>query len=415
MQRKPINPLSFLNKMISGMDEQETIICRTMKMLELEPECCNQMSGELKTFILFLRATPMYIRACKQNRVPKQYIRFFNHSLSEFYKNNYIDKNHHITLYEYATTVMGFNDIISIDSYMTFTEIGNKPELLEKIHAAFVRFNEQGGNDLYYHKLNQHVMMLCLYVSQPHYRLYSFSNADHFNDTTIKHEKIYEIQSLEPERKQFVFAGSKHLGYRLWHYDVFANNEAPVPVMTFIDPEKAGLPAGNPLPVYIQVHALNRMDERLDIYDKLYRNLILCITMRSPEFVCTPKGDTLLAVTNVEGIRVGYFPFVVVNNELLIRSFIPLSSPVTPEGALLFRQLKLKITDSTYLHMDKLSFYTQTDFEHYPELKTALQAAGMDALCNLNSSLNALKSDNISLRHFFGPKTKEQPTETGLK
>lgn len=388
---------------------------RMMQMLGLETSCFDQLNLKLKVVMMFLRMTPVHVRASKTCRVPKPYIRFFNHSLSEFFKNNYIDTTKLITLNEYACTVQSINQLFCTGGQYKNIFEGNKPELIERIRTAFGDFNEQGGDENYYNRLNQHVMLLCLYVSQPHYRVYHFNSISYTNPQTLKLENVYEIESVEPERKVFQLAGERHVGYRVRYYDPFENSEAPSSILAEFDPNPCELqPHSNAatgktpkkdyskwLPVYIQVHALNRMAQRLDIYDNMYRNLIISTSMSSPIVVRSPKGQRLLVANTLEEVRVGYFPFSVIGGEILIHSFLPLSSPDTPEGANLLRRLHLKKTDCSYLNMDKLSFYTKTNFDNYPDLKAALHEAGMAPLLTLDETAGLLKTENISLNHFF--------------
>jgi len=51
---------------------------------------------------------------------------------------------------------------------------------------------------------------------------------------------------------------------------------------------------------------------------------------------------------------------------------LPLASGNTPEGQKLYQLMALSKEEITYLGMDKLSFYSDVDFEQIPLLKQAL-------------------------------------------
>ena len=102
---------------------------------------------------------------------------------------------------------------------------------------------------------------------------------------------------------------------------------------------------------------------------------------------------------------IGYFPFIVIDDKLILLTFLPLSSPNVPEGKLLHQEINLEKQDLSFLNMDKLSFYRQTDFEAIPQLKMALQKSGIWHLTQLVPQLsfeeeNKEKSVGIISRFF---------------
>jgi hypothetical protein len=109
----------------------------------------------------------------------------------------------------------------------------------------------------------------------------------------------------------------------------------------------------------------------------------------------------MIKALNISGNTVGYFPYVVLDNALLLLSFLPLSSPITPEGAMLNKILGIQLEDSKYIGLDKLSFYTQTDFETIPKLKLALEKAGMWHLTEIETIEKSDRKEDVILKKFF--------------
>ena len=78
-------------------------------------------------------------------------------------------------------------------------------------------------------------------------------------------------------------------------------------------------------------------------------------------------------------------PFTVIGQKLLILSFLPITSPTTPEGKILSETLKLNKELLSFYGMDKLSFFHNTDFDAIPILKEAIVNAEMWHLTEIRS------------------------------
>jgi hypothetical protein len=67
----------------------------------------------------------------------------------------------------------------------------------------------------------------------------------------------------------------------------------------------------------------------------------------------------------------------------------------------LYKELGIKIDDSKYIGLDKLSFYTSTDFDTVPKLKQALQKANMWHLTEIKPNEKSERREDQILKHFF--------------
>ncbi|MHB9141486.1 MAG: hypothetical protein ACYC25_06390, partial [Paludibacter sp.] len=155
------------------------------------------------------------------------------------------------------------------------------------------------------------------------------------------------------------------------------------------------------IPVFIQNHALHRIRQRLDCVDNFYVNTVFSLSFMLPKFITATNGQRMIRAIDLSGKPIGYFPFLKQDGAILILSFLPLSSPITPEGSVLYKELGIKIDDSKYIGLDKLSFYIKTDFEALPTLKQALQKANMWHLTEVKTENQTERKDDQILKRFF--------------
>jgi hypothetical protein len=129
--------------------------------------------------------------------------------------------------------------------------------------------------------------------------------------------------------------------------------------------------------LYIQSHALNRLQERLDILHQAYLNFYLWFnTCQITEFVFY-KNYLLLPVL-IEDIRVGYFFANVIGDSLVFRTFLFITHSSTPEGDKLKEITGLQKSDIKYWHIDRLSTIIEAD--KHPKIKVLFNEAGIGDL-----------------------------------
>jgi hypothetical protein len=129
--------------------------------------------------------------------------------------------------------------------------------------------------------------------------------------------------------------------------------------------------------LYIQSHALNRFQERLDVMHQTYLNFYLWFnTCQITEFVFY-KNYLLLPVL-VEDIRVGYFFANVIGDSLVFRTFLFITHSSTPEGDKLKEITGLQKNDIKYWHIDRLSTIIEAD--KYPKIQELFNEAGIGEL-----------------------------------
>ncbi len=137
------------------------------------------------------------------------------------------------------------------------------------------------------------------------------------------------------------------------------------------------------LDVYIQAHALKRMEERLDGMGALSRNFMLAITFPHLKFLEPYKGYLLIPIEPGD-VRVGYLFCNVINEMLVIRTFLFITHSATPEGDRLKELTGLNRSDISYWKIDRLSTLFKIDEEHWPELLRLFELVGIKNIQNIN-------------------------------
>jgi len=129
------------------------------------------------------------------------------------------------------------------------------------------------------------------------------------------------------------------------------------------------------LDVYIQSHAINRMQERIDGLP-----LPMCIINLFISFLNNPKvlvrDKDLLIEFKIEGLKIGYVVATVQNNIIVIRTFLFITFNGTPEGRKLSEITGLGKLDKKYLAIDKLSSFYSSDIRDNPLVADIFSRAG---------------------------------------
>jgi len=137
------------------------------------------------------------------------------------------------------------------------------------------------------------------------------------------------------------------------------------------------------LDVYIQAHALKRMEERLDAMGALSRNFMLAITFPHLKSLESYRGYLLIPIAPSK-VRLGYLFCNVIDDMLVIRTFLFITHSATPEGDRLKKFTGMKRSDISYWKIDRLSTLFKIDEEHWPELLRVFEVVGIKNIQKLN-------------------------------
>jgi len=411
--RKPLISQIAITK--NYFDDYVKRIHKLLLLAGLEPSLFDALSKRTKMHFMKFRHTPFRICAEKDNTVPRYYLKFFNRAMTYYEKTSfYGDPKFNFTFLEYVTYGLSFimtlrhckpsEDRLPLDQF----------ELLDKIKVPLLKYVAANTDDHYAVRTNFLMKSLFMYVTQPNYRYYTCKESGVANMSKARVDNLITVSSFEPERKNFFIDGELHSSYRLGYYLLGEEANDLNPVMAEIPmqllEEKNStnmkqivnqIKTTITLPVYIQNHALHRFAERMDNMNNMFRNTIFSVSFMVPGVVTSAKGQRLIRAMHVTGKNIGYFPFIKQDGAILLLSFLPLASPITPEGSLLHKELKLQLEDSKYIGLDKLSFYTKTDFDTVPILRDALKKAGMWHLTEIEPETPTEKKEDQILKNFF--------------
>jgi hypothetical protein len=154
-----------------------------------------------------------------------------------------------------------------------------------------------------------------------------------------------------------------------------------------------------PVDVYIQSHALQRLNERLDCFEVGVIQMNLYQSLQDVKVVFE-NCDQPLIEYKFFGTKVGYLRADYVNGVILIRTFLFITNNGTPEGKKLEKITGLQKLDKKYLAIDRMSTFNSSDMSSNPEVREIFESAGCGNLILLHKDIalfNIKKSNqNIS-------------------
>jgi len=373
-----------------------------LKFLGLDEYLFDKLSKQAQRYLMLRKSGLPIFRAREGSKVPNVYIREMNKYLSIFLRKTlYTDNDFGYTFADYHLVGMGF-DTIARNVFDDITELTLKDKELLRSTVPIARSEKiLGIRTEMLGVQNMQVNLILNICSKINFRYYYYKQELKVDYSKAMMLDCYYIYAQEREEKTFKIDNLNRTGIRLG----IIHQENCVTWASIKQDQIFNVRSDDSLPVYVQKHALIRMKERIDI-STAYRNTIFMATfVRQIQFKASIKeqlkkvksqedadfikyltkyygirtavnGQKLIPAFDHFGLTIGYFPFTVLDGCVVILSFLPLLSPITPEGKALQEILKLDKQDVTYWGMDKLRFFLETDFDRVPILMHALAAAG---------------------------------------
>lgn len=134
-----------------------------------------------------------------------------------------------------------------------------------------------------------------------------------------------------------------------------------------------------PLQLYIQQHALQRLDERLGLLPDIVHGHLFFTLFQQPVTYVKENDYSLIAFT-IHEHKVGYLLANLHDDKLLIHSFLFLTNDGTPEGRRLRKLTQLGKHDKKFLEIDKLSTFNAYHIEKDEALSALFREAGCGSL-----------------------------------
>jgi hypothetical protein len=185
----------------------------------------------------------------------------------------------------------------------------------------------------------------------------------------------FRLTARESEAKNFVIKNIVRKTYRM--FEMSDGLYCPKPMQFFKHRfyPKAG--KEEMFNVYVQSHVLHRFKERIDYFSPPIQNLLFQYAFTRGAKLVRFQKQTLFASLMEDERIIGYFTYFVQGDDMIINTFLPLTSADTPEGKKLNDILSLSKEELIYLGMDKISFLLRIDFDQIPVLKQALIKSGI--------------------------------------
>jgi len=247
-------------------------------------------------------------------------------------------------------------------------------------------------------KLGQYVVRVKPEVLNKH--VSKFSQKGFFNNFVVSFEK--------PETELFEIDGHRRTIFRIC---IYTGNKVDGITIT---PEQLGINGllkDLPLKVYIQKHALDRINERIgDHFTGLNYTEVIRMVLMHQTFP-TDDGGYLFPYT-YQNIRLGYLKANIFGDRLIFRTFLFLTNNGTPEDNKLAKLLGVQKADKKYLGIDNLKTFINSDIESNENLKRIFCQTGCGELFEMIKIMRINPSPTIYcadfLEQYLGLKREEE-------
>ena len=138
--------------------------------------------------------------------------------------------------------------------------------------------------------------------------------------------------------------------------------------------------------VYIQVHALDRLRERIDNVFVGILHVSMFNSFKNLKYCKDTNGNYLFDFT-INNFKVGYFRGDIVEDKIILRTFLFLINNGTPEYEKLHATTGLKKEDTIYLAINKLSAFINSDIASNDRAKEIFVNAGCESLFGVDKNI----------------------------
>ena len=164
-----------------------------------------------------------------------------------------------------------------------------------------------------------------------------------------------------------------------------------------VKPSALGFKTGTldiPLDVYVQLHALERLKERINITPGIMHEILFLIFVQPEIEHCWHKGACLVTY-RVSNEKAGYCVVKLHEDKLVVHTFLFLTNDDTPEGDRLKNLVEIERADKKYMQIDNLPEFNAYHIEKNERVAQLFREAGCGSLLKLGHlqefSLNQVK------------------------
>jgi hypothetical protein len=239
----------------------------------------------------------------------------------------------------------------------------------------------------------EYVNKICDVVAKTSLIFYEFENG------------IYPQLKIEKNeaRKPYPVIVLKKLNIKKINLTLENKSRAAYPLMTFsfagLEPcvfEPNVIDNEQVVPIYVQDHALKRLQERIKIAPLGYIHDCLGKSLSNP-VVVGMDGSSYLIEFKLYSYRVGYLLVSKSSNFALVRSFKFLTMTGTPEFNELSKHLRATKYDFSYLGLDDLETFANSDVSKDPQLREIFIKCGLEDLLRISEIKNIFQSPKIAV------------------
>ncbi|WPP49977.1 hypothetical protein [Catalinimonas niigatensis] len=293
--------------------------------------------------------------------------------------------------------VVTLRDFLSIGHALYYFLTSDKPSFSSEIlKQRFAEYIELMENDPFpFTHLYETLWQASLAKSTLDTKMYWVNHEYKLKDLRLTNH--FELHAVRPEQKIVKINGIFRKVLRVgWARPIEGPEWISIDASHFGLAQSLGKAS---LPLFIQPHALHRMDERLDCIDAYLQHFYLYLSLLEPKVVENQMGLKLIEYI-YQDKKLGYLLADVVDGIVVVRTFLFITMDRTPEGQALQQTIGLEAVDKKYLAIDRLSTFILSDIPNHPDIKEHFMEAGCTDLFKFDTS--ALQPEHqIELGQFI--------------
>jgi hypothetical protein len=370
------NPLHKSSNSKSFQEKAHVVMKKILKAYGLAPDTFDSFTRMQKGFLFCMPVEPLRFKVEEGHRVSRRLVNFMAESTHRFMRTHYFgDESIGLTHLEFS--LYGLSLACMLEAAKTSEMF--QPEQQEMLAGIAETISlKRVHEDLV--TVGDHIRRVSMMISKVNFRIYGYNWKIKGSETDNGIVSTVTMSSESPISIYFKHNNKDRIAFRVRAgrvIDMPPHNARIDRWFIFHDEEDPPVY----LDIYIQSHALQRAKERMDIFPAHKRNYyVMEPLLYMQEVETSPAGHPMFMCYFKSGdkiINLGYFPFIIQENRLIVLTFLPFIAGDTWAGAYLRGNLGLQIKDLAFLGMDKLSFFLTVDFEQIPVLRDALLVTGI--------------------------------------
>lgn len=275
-----------------------------------------------------------------------------------------------LSLYDYFTVVFDARSIVRPSTVFEFPGIQQLVREMEPIYEALY------DEDFMIEKMDLvcNILPLCLSeLNGKHYYLECLmDNKEKPNTFGF----VYRIGVLQSPSIHVSIDGANRPAFQL----VWIRYKQLIPIT--LSAKQLGLSSTEypeQIEIFIQNHALVRLKERVDVLELSLHTVSILLSFCNPEITRAAHNSYWIAY-KIDDFKLGYFKGILIDQRLIIRTFLLLTNCGTPEEQHLRELTGLVKADYDFLNLGKLSTLVCSDVYKNEKLSQILAQAGMSSI-----------------------------------